>query len=710
MLFRILSAAALLIPVRVLAFSVDSTVLIIARDADSTISATSGLDAYGIPFSILLVPSNGTGLPKLKDDAVGNGKYGGIVVLGEVSYEYNGTYRSALTETQWNDLYQYQTSFGVRMVRIDVYPQPQFGVRPSDPANTGCCDAGVEQDVYITNSAHFAQAGMRLEAAMPTRGLYHYPAVKEPNGTVQAMEIAGFGTNHIFPSHTIAAVINDIEGREQMVWFMSWASDWSSTSNYLQHAWITWVTRGLYVGFRRVYFSTQIDDMFLSTGLYQPNSTPQSNNTYQLNNASQANEVEYRCTTADLDDHVRWSADINSRLPPGSNYFMEVGHNGNGNIEASLAVDNATICQPDTAIEYDEQVDTALEFQKPLGTGSDIWPTTPPTYSWSLECTKLDPLSVWWANPTNRDVFAHVSHTFSHSGLNNATYNDVFREISFNKAWLEQIGITQAKYFSSKGLIPPAITGLHNGDALRAFSDNGLSNAVGDNTRPVLMNPERAHWPLITTVERNGYAGFQITPRWATTIYYNCDTPECTVAEWIQTSAGSGDIQTLLADAVAVNSNHLLSLRHDAFMFHQANMRSADMNETVVNGVSGKWSLLQMWTEVVWQEMARLVEWPLITLKHDDLADSFANRMALDNCVRKLEWIYSGSNATRAITGVTVSSANNTCSTEVPVTFPGPVVSTNGGREEQRGSDPLTVWVTLAGSPVTFTLASPIPA
>lgn len=30
-----------------------------------------------------------------------------------------------------------------------------------------------------------------------------------------------------------------------MVWFLGFATDWSQTSNYLQHAHIHWMTRGL---------------------------------------------------------------------------------------------------------------------------------------------------------------------------------------------------------------------------------------------------------------------------------------------------------------------------------------------------------------------------------------------------------------------------------------------------------------------------------
>lgn len=126
MLFQILSASALLLSNTVFAFSVQSTVLVIAKDATSSYSATSGLTAYGIPYQLLTVPSTGATLPELKTTS-GDGNFGGIVVLSEVSYDYNGTFSSALTDEQWTSLFDYQTSFGVRMTRIDVYPETQFG-------------------------------------------------------------------------------------------------------------------------------------------------------------------------------------------------------------------------------------------------------------------------------------------------------------------------------------------------------------------------------------------------------------------------------------------------------------------------------------------------------------------------------------------------------------------------------------------------------
>lgn len=40
----------------------------------------------------------------------------------------------------------------------------------------------------------------------------------------------------------------------------------------------------------------------------------------------------FRIEAADLAAHISWMASVNAKLPAGSNYTIEVGHNGNGNI------------------------------------------------------------------------------------------------------------------------------------------------------------------------------------------------------------------------------------------------------------------------------------------------------------------------------------------------------------------------------------------
>ena len=108
------------------AATVSSTILVFSRDAASGSSATSGLSDYGIPFQLVLVPQSGITLPALSSSAT-NGNYGGIIVMSELAYEYSTGWGSAFTTAQWQQLYDYQTEFGVRMVRLDVYPTPNFG-------------------------------------------------------------------------------------------------------------------------------------------------------------------------------------------------------------------------------------------------------------------------------------------------------------------------------------------------------------------------------------------------------------------------------------------------------------------------------------------------------------------------------------------------------------------------------------------------------
>ena len=55
--------------------------------------------------------------------------------------------------------------------------------------------------------------------------------------------------------------------------------------------------------------------MFLESDIYSPAGT-----TFQI-------------TPADLAQHVTWMGTVNAKLNAGSDYFVEVGHNGNGNIE-----------------------------------------------------------------------------------------------------------------------------------------------------------------------------------------------------------------------------------------------------------------------------------------------------------------------------------------------------------------------------------------
>jgi hypothetical protein len=136
--------------------SVSSTILVVARDATSAQNgAASGLQGYGIPYEVLSVPQEGiVSLPVLNSSAT-HGNYGGIVVLSEVGYNYGDQFYTALTRRQWNQLWDYQTQFGVRMVRLDVFPTADFGVASNGAGNVR------DEPVIFTNTTAFAGAGLK---------------------------------------------------------------------------------------------------------------------------------------------------------------------------------------------------------------------------------------------------------------------------------------------------------------------------------------------------------------------------------------------------------------------------------------------------------------------------------------------------------------------------------------------------------------------
>jgi len=135
--------------------TISTTVLIIARDSTAAEnSAAAGLRGYGIPFEVLTVPQTGiANLPVLNSSAT-HGNYGGIVLVSEVGYNYDASYYSALTRRQFNDLYAYQTTFGIRMVRLDVFPTADYGVT----AKSGNLN---DEPVSFTNTSSFFTSGLR---------------------------------------------------------------------------------------------------------------------------------------------------------------------------------------------------------------------------------------------------------------------------------------------------------------------------------------------------------------------------------------------------------------------------------------------------------------------------------------------------------------------------------------------------------------------
>lgn len=232
------------------AISYNSTTLILAVDAESVDQAAYLLDGYGISYQGIQVPSSGITLPTLETSNGGN--YGLIVVVAGV--QYNGA--SVLTTAQWNSLYAYQEKYGVRMVQLNANPSVDFGVE----LVAACCNQteNIEQNITMIEDAqtkYFPTAGLRV-TNLGTVGLYHYTTnILEANSST-TIPFINFQANSVVNSTTVAGVINLMDTREQMAFFVD-VGNWSTTSTVLGHMWVQWGYRGLYQGYRRIHVQTQ---------------------------------------------------------------------------------------------------------------------------------------------------------------------------------------------------------------------------------------------------------------------------------------------------------------------------------------------------------------------------------------------------------------------------------------------------------------------
>ncbi|KAJ3329732.1 hypothetical protein HDU76_007251 [Blyttiomyces sp. JEL0837] len=507
----------------------------------------------------------------------------------------------------------------------------------------------------------------------------------------------------------------------------------------LSHIYITWATKGLYQGYRRIQWSAHVDDLFLIStvtgdGGYpgQPNST--------LAKLQTSTGVNFRVGVKDMDGIYRWQVDYNKRMNPGSDFRLDLCFNGNGVLETSNT-NNATLPAP---LDHSD-TDVDINFIKPLGSGYTYWPSTAaalaPFQLASIQknfesMKKADLLFNYYV--ANGSFFYLNHHTFSHENLNNCTYSDAYHELESNYFIAKVAGWVDKPLWSNHSMVTPSISGLFNGDALKALWDFGIRSVQGDETRFNTVNDSNYHWPMISSKASSNFDGFVFIPRAATRVYYNCSTTQenAFLHNAIYTGQSS-TFSSILQQEVDRVIYKLFALHQDAYMFHQANLRNADityLNGTVLKdtlplrslatypgggtkaytgGNGGALGLLQAWVEVITAAYNQYTTWPMITYKVDDMETRILARVARETAGVVLSVV----NATRSggFSQVSVS-AQKAC--VAGVTFPKPV---SGAKDfvspsaswtyEMIGSDPLTVWVPLQpNQPVTLTLASPLPS
>ncbi|KAJ3098881.1 hypothetical protein HDU96_010899 [Phlyctochytrium bullatum] len=681
---------------------VEQRALVLTPALDKAASPVLTLRAYGMPYDVVEISPTKSDPFTLEDSTAA--KYSMIILAsGQMVAVYpNNSVLSTLSDARWNELHAYQRKYGVRLVALDDLPPGPKGQATTSFALPNDAGGDFNTTFGFANTAIADAAGLRTDIQMPTSGLFCYPA--RLNETTSSIPIVTFTSSSLIPANSHAAVHYRLDSglREQLSFFCPFGAD-IATSLALSHVWFQWASRGAFPGIRRVYLSPQVDDFFMSTI---------AQNISGIRGAGE----DYRTSVADVQGLVEWQKGVNSRLPDGSMFKLDMAFTGNSILYQSRAFHNNSVVllQPVGVTRAANR-----SFLKPPGTGYTLWPETSTlNLTWDVAAIRRgDPVfDMFYGNNDALGQFFWNHHSFTHEIFDNNTYGDTYNEIQFNyrMATLLSLPSHPSNIWSNASMVTPDISGIFNSDALRAMHDSSLRHLIGDISRPDLLNPENAvYWPRRTTAEGNGFEGMWVIPRLGTNVRFDASTWEYNEAAFAAAGDGRKWSELIRSDMnIALQS--FLGLSWRPYMFHQANLRNADLPPITVPSLSTPTRLgpMQEWLEYWIHQYTQWVRWPLVSLKIQDVSELFVERWQREKAgVRTVTsgWINKDQEsvvlnvtfwidvAARVLQGLGVPSEG----IKMPYTLPkgvgrndiqviGP--ATSSVRYEQRGIDPVTVW------------------
>jgi len=283
----------------------------------------------------------------------------------------------------------------------------------------------------------------------------------------------------------------------------------------------------------------------------------------------------------------------------------------------------------------------------------------------------------------------------------------MFSEVGMNINYTKTFFTDQTIHlWSANSIITPCVTGLWNGNVLRALADLGITATVSDesvtNAKTTDYVPQTPYHGVYSTVAANGYAGIYFVPREALDIDY-CDTNDAMlVDEYNSQFLSAGDKKLTFEEIMAIQTMYgiedKIGFRHDPFMLHQANAATFSYKDPVA-GKTRNVSLVSLWIERVVDELMTYFNLPIVSPQMSTLVQTFQQRQTMDSCgITTTLNIDSNNN----VVGINVVSTQ-TCK----MSLSGVVLSGSAVSMETLGVE-TTAWIDLtANVPQSFTLATP---
>jgi len=662
----------------------------VGADQNSVVSMM--LDSYGLNYETVTLPAVSITLEQ-----------NNVALYNTIIVE--GASQQLLSQIK-PQIEEYQKKYKIRVVYLNCEPDLSVGFRQNgiNPVkaigmrNAKLTDQGLElahKYQMKGDNVNFKVENCILRDPLKIGDCiqyHHYEvALTDPNNTNIKPLFSYLDLNNQDTLSYGGALINNNGLEEMHLWFSFVESHFSF---FMSHLWISWSNYGMIDGYRRLLFEIQVDDYFTDNCFQKKDSDSCEGK------REPAGSPHYRTSVQDMQNLAQWQKDVSGRLPKGSNIRAELAINGINILTES----QHKIFRVFTNWDVPE---TTYAYKKAPGDPeTNRWPETIDD-DWDDEVLQReDALYAHFKKHENQDNFFWLTHTFTHLKLDAASYRDSDLEMKANIKMTKEpyLGMYDRDCYSKHSIVTPEISGLHNGDNLKALKENEVYYAVGDTSRTDL-SPGNFYFPFISNMTTSNFDGFVVFPRQPPQVYWDCSTIEENMIEYKQRYPDRVTVtwEQHLDEEADLHVKNFLKMRHDPYMFHEGNLRNADYPVVTIGTATGNFGMMQQWVERMVVEFNKYFNWPVISIKMDDLAATYIDRISRASCQPEYTMVID--DATGIISEVKVQSKEDVkldivgdykAKCRAPLLAMRNVEFNKKGVEvEQIGDEPPTAWIVL---------------
>ena len=292
--------------------TIDMKLLVISADGSepSFAGIKSTLDQLGVPYDTLIASTTGLDARALSD-GLGAGHYQGILLAtGNLAYlSPTAGWTSALTAAEWQALWQYEADFRVRQATLYTYPA---GL----PDNYGLTVQGSMDTSTTPLQSQLTTAGKQvfsyLNAATPITISNAWTYLATPVTSTNPVSLLNTSSGA-----SIASVYTYPNGRQNLTITADGNPDLTHTL-LLGYGVVNWVSKGFFMGERRVYLNAQPDDVMIPDDLWD------------IRSLTDTTGLEYRISGTDYKQLINWQTALRASNPNYAQIQLEMPFNGVG--------------------------------------------------------------------------------------------------------------------------------------------------------------------------------------------------------------------------------------------------------------------------------------------------------------------------------------------------------------------------------------------